>query len=180
VGIRFGQVAGEATAAPLLCLCLLAVAGCGSSHALPASCVARVVDAVARAAGVQPGAVHLASYTANTGAPSCGYTVRAASGRTLSLSVSADGAPQAYYRLERQIVEAGQSFTPTRLAPVPSNVPDLGLDAAWFPLMNQLLTTDGVRLITVTVTWPGASPASKVTLGTAAARPYLGKLHPPP
>lgn len=164
-----------------LCLCLIAaITGCGSSHALPATCFARVVNLVARAADAQASAVHLVSYTANTGAPSCRYTVRAPDGRTLVLSVSADGAPQAFYRLERQIVEDSQSFTPTRLAPVPTNVPNLGLGASWFPLLDQLLTSDGVRLITVTVLWPGATTATRISLAAAAARPYLGKLHPPP
>jgi len=162
-------------------VCALALAGCGASRpTLPASCRSKVVDAVARAAARPTSAVRVVSYVANSGAPSCRYTVEEVGGRMVVVAVSADGAPQAYYRLEREIVEDSQSFTPTRLAPVPTNVPDLGLGASWFPLMSALLTSDGVRLITVTVRWPKATQASEIGLAVAAARPYLGRLHPPP
>jgi hypothetical protein len=36
-------------------------------------------------------------------------------------------------------------------------VTHLGLEAAWFPPKSQLMAADGVRLITVTVSWPGQS-----------------------
>ncbi len=38
------------------------------------------------------------------------------------------------------------------------------------------MTTDAVRLITATVSWPRASRDQKVALAVAAARPYLGRL----
>ena len=56
-------------------------------------------------------------------------------------------------------------------------VAGLGLDADWFPDGNYVLTTDGVKLITVTVAWPGSSQAARRALSIAVARRFLGRLH---
>ncbi|MEA2145454.1 MAG: hypothetical protein QOG59_1041, partial [Solirubrobacteraceae bacterium] len=56
----------------------------------------------------------------------------------------------------------------------------IGLDAFWFPAVSQFMTTDGVRLVAVTVTVPGARQARLSALGKAVARPYVGKLVQPP
>src|SRR5205823_3416127 len=66
-----------------------------------------------------------------------------------------DSGPQPYFRLERTIVEDAQQFSTVRLEPAPVHVGGLGLDASWFPGEQQLMTTDGRRLITVIVKWHG-------------------------
>ncbi len=65
-----------------------------------------------------------------------------------------DGAPQAYYRLDREVVEFGQNVIWAHLGARadPYPIAHLGLAADWFPSENQLVTTDGVRLITIVVT----------------------------
>ena len=88
-----------------------------------------------------------------------------------------DNGPQPYFRLERTIVEAGQQFGAVRTAAPPQSVTGLGLDAAWFPDEMKLMTTDGVRLITVTINWPGTSGARRRALARATARDYLGPLN---
>lgn len=89
-----------------------------------------------------------------------------------------DTAPQPYERLERTIVEDGQQFGQTRGFTPPQTVPRLGLDASWLPDQAKLLTTDGTRLISVSVAWPGAGQTRRRALADAAARPYLGPLQP--
>jgi hypothetical protein len=89
-----------------------------------------------------------------------------------------DSSPQAYQRLERTIVEDGQQFGRTRGFTPPQTVPKLGLDAAWLPDQSKLMTTDGTRLITVTVQWRGVGLRRQRTLAAGAARRYLGPLEP--
>jgi hypothetical protein len=93
--------------------------------------------------------------------------------------VTLDSAPQAYFRLERTIVEDSQQFASQREFTPPSAIDHLGVAAAWFPDEDKVMTTDGVTLITVAVRWPGARPARKRALGETVARPLLGPLHPP-
>ena len=89
-----------------------------------------------------------------------------------------DTAPQAYQRLERTIVEAGQQFGVSRGFTPPVHVAGLGLDASWFPDQTKLMTTDGGRLVSVVISWRGVSQARRQALAKAVARPYLGKLQP--
>lgn len=81
--------------------------------------------------------------------------------------------PQPYFILERTEIEQSQVFTPNRQHPAPQTIMGLGLEAAWFPASQQLMATDAVRLIDVTVDWPGARQAQERKLGIALARPYL-------
>ena len=82
--------------------------------------------------------------------------------------------------LERTAVEAEQVFSTGREEPAPVKVSRLGLDAYsyWFPGERQVMTTDGVRLITATIEWPQAPAGKRRALAVVAARPFLGKLHP--
>jgi len=91
--------------------------------------------------------------------------------------VNVDGSPQPYARLERAIVEAGQQFGLLRGFAAPVAVPNLGLDASWFPDTHEVMTTDGTDLITATVSWPHAQQSRRRALATVAARAYLGKLN---
>jgi hypothetical protein len=93
-----------------------------------------------------------------------------------------DSAPQAYTRMEREQVEFWQnvewSHKTARAAPRP--VTHLGLDGYWFPVQNRLLTTDGVRLITVKLRSSALGPTELKTLAIRLARTYLGPLQKPP
>lgn len=92
-----------------------------------------------------------------------------------------DSAPQAFARLEREAVETGQNVIWRHLGPAayPQDVPHLGLDADWFPTEAKVMTTDGLRLITVSINWPAANAARRRGVAELVARTYLGPLHPP-
>jgi len=69
------------------------------------------------------------------------------------------------------------SHKTARAAPRP--VTTLGLGGYWFPLQSRLLTTDGVRLITVKVRAPSTGPAERKADAVALAQVYLGPLRKP-
>ena len=94
--------------------------------------------------------------------------------------VNVDNGPQPYFVLERTAIEQSQKFSDPRLAVPAVHVAGIGLDAFWYGAEQQFMTTDGVNLITVTVSWPAASVARRQALGEAVARTYLGKLVQPP
>jgi hypothetical protein len=128
----------------------------------------------ARAVVAALGAVGEKQETGSNAAPQCVYTVP---GKHLVVTVNLDASPQPYARLERAIVEDGQQFSSQRIFSPPVTVPHLGLDAAWVPDTSQLLTTDGVRLITVTVDWPHSRQAQRRALSRREAALYLLPLH---
>ena len=113
-------------------------------------------------------------FQAPSGAAACRLRAQTGDRRAPSAIVSIDTAPQPYERLEREIVESGQVFTPTRLVPPPVEVAGLGLDAAWFPSEHKVMTTDGRRLITVSIDWPGAGGHRRQALATVLAHAALG------
>jgi hypothetical protein len=125
--------------------------------------------------GVNPGGVVGVATTSNSDVPECDYTVSA---RHLKLAVTLDSEPQAYFRLERTAVEASQQFGTVRVEPAPEAIVGLGLDAWWFPGERKVMTTDGVRLITVSVRWPEVGKDRERALGKSVARVFLGPLHP--
>jgi hypothetical protein len=100
----------------------------------------------------------------------------------MSVIVMLDSAPQAYTRMEREQVEFWQnvewSHKSARSAPRP--IAHLGLGGYWFPLQSRLLTTDGVRLITVKVRAPSSGPSARKAAAVRLARPYLGPPRKPP
>jgi hypothetical protein len=132
---------------------------------------------VARFLAVQSASVAVHQTTANSGAPECDFRA-IAGGRGVLVSVDVDSAPQPYQVLERAAVEEAQVFGAARVVPAPQAVTRLGLDAYWFPAEQHLMTTDGVRLITVTVRWPAARQSRRRALAAAVARRYLGRLRP--
>ena len=173
------------------CLVALTLAACGGSaakttttraaahHAISTGpCRTSVRDVVAGFLHVAPASVTTAVETGNDGYPQCTYVTRLPQGKRVSLNADVDTGPQPYFVLERTIVEAAQPFTPTRLSPAPQAVPGLGLEASWFPNRDQLMSTDGLKLLTVTVAWPGARPSREIALATAISRPYLKVLTP--
>lgn len=113
---------------------------------------------------------------ANSSYPVCAFAVRAAAARRMPLSAEVDTEPDPYGILGRTVDESAQAW-PARTHPAPVNVNHLGLAADWFPASQQLQTTDGVRLVIITV--GGRAPMRrKVSLAVAVARTYLGRLEP--
>jgi hypothetical protein len=170
-------------AAPILLVAL--AAGCGHarrvSHAKspkPDSvCLPRARIAIGRALSAAAQSVAVATSTGNNGEPQCTFAVLGRRGARLTVNV--DSEPQPYYVLERTVVEATQITGVGAAQPVspPQHIGGLGLDADWFPTQQKLMTTNGVRLFTVYVIWPGASVARRKKAAETAARAYLGRLH---
>jgi hypothetical protein len=143
---------------------VLALLGGGdrAAPALPAACA---------------GHEHGGSFTASNGADGCRFRAHG-----MSVVVRLDSAPQAYTRMEREQVEFWQnvewSHKTARAAPRP--VGHLGLGGYWFPVQSRLLTTDGVRLITIKVRSRSAGPSEQKAAAIRLARVYLGPLRKPP
>ncbi len=169
-----GACGGLSAAAPVACALILA--GCGSSAPkLKVPCQTRARAIAAQALGVKVDAVSATASTGSNGSPQCTYLA----GRR-SIVANLNVTPQAYFIVERTAVEASQQFAPIPASKLPVQVPHVGLEAYWYPAFSQFETTDGDRVIQVTVSIPGARQARLIAVGTAIARPYLGKLHPPP
>ncbi len=118
-----------------------------------------------------------ALFTASNGAAGC--RLRA---DTIEAIVRLDSAPQPYTRMEREVVEFGQNVDWTKVprSAYPRTVGHLGLDANWFPLQSRLLTTDGVRLVTVKMKASSIGQTEAKAAATRLARVYLGPLVKPP
>ncbi|MBV8953346.1 MAG: hypothetical protein JO179_04360 [Solirubrobacterales bacterium] len=183
---RASPPGGTVTFAALLALAAIALGACGRAEKAPqhkaqAKPVAEPIcrpaarAAVARAAGVGEEAVAQASTEGNNAQPECHFRVAR---RHLLVVANVDSAPQAYARLERTIVEAGQQFGAVPTFAPPVHVDRVGLDASWFPDQHQLMSTDAARLITVEVDWRGARQRRSIGLAAEVARIYLGKLQP--
>jgi hypothetical protein len=105
------------------------------------------------------------------------FTTSLPSDKPVEVTVNVDTGPQPYFVLERTIVEASESFGATRLSPAPISVLGLGLEASWFPAETHLIATDGIRLITTTVAWPGGRQNREIALARALTRTYLKTPH---
>jgi hypothetical protein len=172
-----------------------AIAGCGSSSSggetstgAPVASAPAITTTPAsaelpspcdrRARAVIPGGATAARpFTARNGSAGCRLR-----GRQLEAVVYLDSAPQAYTRMEREQVEFWQnvewSHKTARAAPRP--ITTLGLGGYWFPVQSRLLTTDGVRLITIKVRAPSIGPAERRAKAVELAQVYLGPLQKPP
>jgi hypothetical protein len=93
------------------------------------------------------------------------------------VTVNVDDGSQPYFRLLRTVDEASQIFgpPPPGFHP-PQGVSGLGPFASWFPNNRQLMATNDVDLMTVTVTWPGADRDTEVAIAKAAIQPYMAKV----
>jgi hypothetical protein len=153
----------------LIALALIVAGGHQGKPALASACAHR--------ARVELAAREETAFTASTGAKSCRFR-----GSGSETTVHLDSAPQAYTRMEREQVEFWQnvewSHKTARAAPRP--VGHLGLGGYWFPAQGRLLTTDGVRLITIKVRAPSAGSSERKATATRLARVYLGPLRKPP
>jgi hypothetical protein len=131
---------------------------------------------MARYLRVAQGSITTRAATADSSYPECFFT-GSVRGRRVRVTLEVDTEPAAYAVLERTIIEQSQPF-PVRLHPAPQDVSGLGLGASWFPVQQQLQTTDAVRLVIATIDWPAAPHAHKVALAVAMARTYLGRNRP--
>jgi hypothetical protein len=166
---------------------VLALSGCGGSSdhartrlrttaALPGPCSPLARTALANALRISPSAVTARPFTPPSGVAACRFAARG-----LDIVATLDSAPQVYYRFERTTVEYAQNVVWGHLGVGAElvDIPHIGLDADWIPPHHELITTDGVRLITVTVV--SVRPRSKPsrTVAAAIARTYLGPPHDP-
>ncbi len=162
----------------LVTLAALLLAGCGSSgRTRPAVCPLKAQRAIAGDLGMSAGSIKYARSMGSNGMPQCEFTARDA-GHKVRVLVNDDDGPQAYFRLLRTVVEATQVFGPPPPGfHAPEGVSGLGPYASWFPTRGQLMATNKVDLITVTVTWPGAKRDPEVAVARAAIVPYLAGPH---
>jgi hypothetical protein len=143
---------------------------------LAPACSRRARISLARETGLRPGLIDASPFTAASGASGC--RLRGVGGG-LTVIVQLDSAPQAYTRLERQIVEYGQNVLHSGRQEYPRSIKHLGLDAHWLAAENRILTTDGVRLVNVKIRWTSASGDARKALAIRLARVYLGPPHDP-
>ena len=148
---------------------------------LPAPCSAQARRVLARSSGIAVDSVLSSPFTSSGGAASCRFSARERAGGPLAVVAELDSAPQAYYRLVREVVEFGQNVIWDHLGAgaEPDPISHLGLAADWFPSENQLLTTDGVRLITISVSSLPAGAGADARVAASLARTYLGPLVSP-
>lgn len=147
-------------------------------HDLQPACSRQARAVLAKAASVDPSAVTGTPFKASNKAGACRLQAGDA-----QVVVMLDSAPQPYVRMDREQVEFWQnvewSDQAAKAAPYPMT--SLGLGAYWFPLQRRLLTTDGVRLVTIKVKSPGpAAPTESKPLAARLAEVYLGPLVKPP
>ncbi|HEY1777597.1 MAG TPA: hypothetical protein VGG41_15675 [Solirubrobacteraceae bacterium] len=151
------------------------LAGCGGSSpaARPAVCKLKAQQAIAHNLGVAPASVTYARAVGGNAMPQCSFRARAGK-RPVGVTVNADHGPQPYDRLSRTVSEAAQIFgVPPPGFKRPQGLSGLGPLASWFPANDQLMATNDVLLLTVTVSWPGSGRDQEVRLAKAAVAPYM-------
>jgi hypothetical protein len=141
---------------------------------LAPACSRRARISLARETGLRPGLIDASPFIAASGASGCRLQALG-----VTVIVQLDSAPQAYTRLERQIVEYGQNVLHSGRQEYPRSIKHLGLDAHWLAAENRILTTDGVRLVNVKIRWILASSDAREALAIRLARVYLGPPHDP-
>ena len=141
---------------------------------LAPACSRRARISLARDTGLRPGLIDASPFTAASGASGCRLQAPG-----VTVIVQLDSAPQAYTRLERQIVEYGQNVLHSGRQEYPRSIKHLGLDAHWLAAENRILTTDGVRLVNVKVRWTSTDADARRALAIRLARVDLGPPHDP-
>ena len=169
------------------CLVAAFASGCGSSStpkhkaskdsttAHATVCQPVALQAVSQFLGVQAATIKLTPSVGNNTMPQCSFAIPLGGKKHVTLIVNDNTGPQPYFVLERTAIEAAQVFTVDRMIAAPVAVTGLGIEADWFPAENQLMATDGVKLITVTVYWRHTSLARQRAVAVAILRPYLKK-----
>lgn len=156
----------------------LLLTACGSStKPRPVICELKAQQAIARDLHIGAATIGYSKSVGGNGMPQCSFTAHTGGHRVLVL-VNVDNGPSAYFRLLRTVDEATQIFgpPPPGFHP-PQGVRGLGPFASWFPNNRQMMATNDVDLLTVTVTWPGAGRNAEVSVAHAAIAPYLARRH---
>ena len=105
-----------------------------------------------------------------------GFSAREACGGRLEVVAELDGAPQAILPLDREVVEFGQNVIWAHLgARRPYPIAHPGSPRRLVPVRDQLVTTDGVRLITIVVTSVPAGGVARSGLRRAWPGPTSGR-----
>ncbi len=175
---------GRPTIAAAALVGALGLAACGGSSSSSSSaakhdaksaaipvCYQAAKTAMAGFLGVQAEQISTAQSTGTSGNPECSYTTGTGSHRIKLLADDYTGG-QPYFILERTAEEAAQVFVPTRTVAPPVSI-NMGLGADWFPAREQLMATDGLKLITTTVTWKGVTQKHRLALAKAFTKPYI-------
>ena len=149
-------------------------ASCGESRPAPrhtarpaGPCVGQARAAVSRAAG---GATARSRVTGvSPGLATCVYAAGA-----LRVEALVDTNPQAAVRFSRAVVERDQvAVWSGHHGHAPRLLQGIGEGADWFPDDRQLLTTDGRKLVSVTLVASSLSRAQELRLAEAIARATL-------
>jgi len=164
----------------------LVLGGCGSSTGHQtnapvaqsnAACQPGARQVIATAVSASTSAVSGRVTVATSGDRRCTFAAVGSAGHRFRAIIDIYEGPQPYFILERTAIEDAQTFTPKPLHPPPLSISGLGLEADWFPQYPYLMVTDGFRMLTVTVIWPGHSQASRRQLAIAISKPYLHTPH---
>jgi hypothetical protein len=165
---------GPAARAPRRVLAALAAASglsaCGGAASLRPPCQGHARALIAAALHIRPAGLSAARGVGNNSYPQCTYAARG-----VSVTVNVYDGPQTYFLVERQAIETAQQagFSGGSSGIPVVQVPGIGEEAYWFPAHAEFLTTDGRRMIDVTVSLARAGPSALQALGEIAARPYL-------
>lgn len=109
----------------------------------------------------------------SNGMPQCTFQVQRGAG-AVSVIVNVDSGPQAPFRLERTVVEATQLFGPPPPGwKAPIGVSGLGAYASWFARQDELMASNNIDLLTVSVSWPHEPRAEMIRLARVAIAPYM-------
>jgi hypothetical protein len=166
------------SAAPLV---VLGLVGCGGAEraAAPARHHAAPPPAPA-ATGPQPclaaarRAVASSRVTTRVTAVSPGMATCVYEAPGLRVDVAVDTNPQVLFRFDRAVVERGQNAVWShKVSQAPRMLHRIGMGADWFPAERELLTTDGRRLISVTLVRTRLGEHARQRLARAVARATL-------
>ena len=152
------------------------VAAHGTQSALQATCQQAARQAIARAVSVAPADVSELRSKGGNGYPQCSFRARLQSGARFHALVNVDTGPSPYFVVERTAEEDAQGSITANYPPAIS-INGVGLAADWFPQYPYLLTTDGFRMLAVTVVWPHHTQRSERALAIAIVTPYLHTPH---
>jgi len=142
-----------------------------TAHKTVSICASETKSAIARA--LDANTVSAKRSVGGNGMPQCAFLAHRHAG-AVSVLVNVDSGPQAPFRLERTVVEATQLFGP---APpgweAPIGVRGLGAYASWFARQDELMASNNVDLLTVSVNWPHEPRAGMIRLARMAIAPYM-------
>jgi hypothetical protein len=162
-------------------ICAVTLTACGGASSSSSSAVKHDAKtaaipvcysaAMASFLGIQTRQISTAQSTGTTGNPECSYATGTGQ-REIKLLADDYTGSQPYFILNRTAEEAAQVFVPTRTVAPPHAI-NMGIGANWFPAREQLMATDGLKLITTTVTWKGVTQKRRLALAKAFTKPYI-------